>query len=93
MSKSSSHSGFSAAGCGRRLAGMTQAEGRERVVAEIEAALKALVDRAARLTAEGVDTSRLSGPVAQLQEALGRLRDIEREGRGGWLDRAREIAN
>jgi len=43
----------------------------------IEEAIRILVNEAARLTAEGVDTSGLAQPIMKMQEAMGELGDLD----------------
>ena len=62
-----------------RIPAMNAQERRRRAMELLEAAQQALVREAANLTAHGVDTSGLTGPVLGMQEALSELRALEVE--------------
>ena len=58
---------------------MDAPERRRRAMELLEAAQQALIEEAANLTAGGVDTSRLAGPVIGMQEALRELQALDVE--------------
>ena len=70
---------LTAAGAGGRIAPMNAAERRVRTMELLEAAGQALIREAADLTAAGVDTSKLTGPLIGMQEALGELQALDVE--------------
>jgi hypothetical protein len=63
--------------CPVEFSAVNDMERRKRAMGSIEEAVRILVKEAARLTAEGVDTSGLAEPIMKMQEAMGELGDLD----------------
>ena len=60
---------------------MDDSERLKRAMAEMEEGVRGLVREAARLTAEGVDTSGLAASIAKMREAIGELGEVDGRGK------------